>query len=187
MKKLKDIPLEEFDYLKDNGIDIVQMKGVWKLGEYGLKFDKKLYYSRCAMAHLILNDVFGKTWDEELKAWGYTKPDNEFWEYAFKEVKAKYPKSILLAEVYEEWEIELLYKLSFTYTYDKALLDQLEGSLFDVNNYIHYKTEENFWGYSALFVENHDENRAVYNMGNIGQWCVYRNKLDVHLRKTADE
>ena len=112
-----------------------------------------------------------------------------------------------MAEVYEDWEIELLYKLGFTYTYDKALLDQLEGSPYDVNNYIHYKTES-FWGHAAHFVENHDENRAVYNMGNIekakaagtvaatlggmifmnhGQWSGYRNKLDVHLRRGADE
>nr|CAL92191.1 amylase [Eudiplodinium maggii] len=337
IKKLKDIPLEEFDYLKDNGIEIVWMMGVWKLGEYGLEFDRKSDYSgvlpgwtsedvigspyaiaeytcnpdigtdddlvwlreqlhsrnmklmldfvpnhsavdaptaestqnymfvhlkelkmikrytnsglaygkdpyfdpwrdviqwkygegetrkfmkdnlmtvlsfadgvRCDMAHLMLNDVFGKTWAEELNAWGYTKPENEFWEYAFKEVKAKYPKAIFLAEVYEDWEIELLYKLGFTYTYDKVLLDKLEGSPYDVNDYIHYKTES-YWGHTAHFVENHDENRAVYNMGTIekakaagtiaatlggmifmnhGQWSGYRNKLDVHLRRGADE
>ena len=335
--KLKDIPLEEFDYLKENGIEIVWMMGVWKLGKYGLEFDKKLDYSevlpgwttddvigspyaiaeytcnpdigtdedlvwlreqlhskgmklmldfvpnhsavdaptaksnpklyvrapdgvqnpkrytdsglaygkdpyfdpwrdviqwnywesetrkfmkdnlmtvlsfadavRCDMAHLLLNDVFGKTWEEELKAWGYKKPENEFWEYAIGEVKAKYPKSIFLAEVYEDWEIELLHKLGFTYTYDKVLLDKLEGSPYDVNDYIHYKTEE-YWGHAAHFVENHDENRAVFNMGSIekakaagtiaatiggmifmnhGQWSGYKNKLDVHLRRGADE
>ena len=335
--KLKDIPLEEFDYLKENGIEIVWMMGVWKLGEYGLEFDKKLDYSevlpgwttddvigspyaiveytcnpdigtdddlvwlreqlhskgmklmldfvpnhsavdaptaksnpklyvrapegvqnpkrytdsglaygkdpyfdpwrdviqwnywesetrkfmkdnlmtvltfadtvRCDMAHLLLNDVFGKTWAEELNAWGYKKPENEFWEYAIGEVKAKYPKSIFLAEVYEDWEIELLQKVGFTYTYDKVLLDKLEGSPYEVNEYIHYKTEE-YWGHVAHFVENHDENRAVFNMGSIekakaagtiaatiggmifmnhGQWSGYKNKLDVHLRRGADE
>ena len=336
IKKLRDIPLEEFDYLKENGIEIVWMMGVWKLGTYGLEFDKKLDYSnvlpgwtqddvigspyaiaeytcnpeigtdedliwlreqlhsrnmklmldfvpnhsavdspatsnpklyihsppgkqdskrytpegfaygkdpyfdpwqdviqwnyweeqtrqfmkdnlmkvvsladgvRCDMAHLILNDVFGKTWAEELNAWSYERPQTEFWEYAFKEVKAKYPNTIFLAEVYEDWEIELLHKLGFTYTYDKQLLDKLEGSPFEVNDYIHYKTED-YWGHSAHFVENHDENRAVYNMGNVekakaagtvaatlggmifmnhGQWSGYRNKLDVHLRRGADE
>ena len=335
--KLKYITLEEFYYLKESGIEIVWMMGVWKLGKYGLEFDKKLDYSevlpgwttddvigspyaiaeytcnpdigtdedlvwlreqlhskgmklmldfvpnhsavdaptaksnpklyvrapdgvknpkrytdsglaygkdpyfdpwrdviqwnywesetrkfmkdnlmtvlsfadavRCDMAHLLLNDVFGKTWEEELKAWGYKKPENEFWEYAIGEVKAKYPKSIFLAEVYEDWEIELLHKLGFTYTYDKILLDKLEGSPYDVNDYIHYKTEE-YWGHAAHFVENHDENRAVFNMGSIekakaagtiaatiggmifmnhGQWSGYKNKLDVHLRRGADE
>ena len=45
IKKLKDIPLQEFDYLQENGIEIVWMMGVWKLGSYGLEFDKKLDYS----------------------------------------------------------------------------------------------------------------------------------------------
>ena len=55
---------------------------------------------RCDMAHLILNDVFGKTWAEELNAWSYERPQSEFWEYAFKEVKAKYPDTVFLEEVY---------------------------------------------------------------------------------------
>ena len=42
--KLKDIPLEEFDNLRENGIDIVWMMGVWKLGQYGLKFDRELEF-----------------------------------------------------------------------------------------------------------------------------------------------
>ena len=35
--------------------------------------------AKCDIAHLILNDVFGKAWDEELKVWEYIKSDNEFW------------------------------------------------------------------------------------------------------------
>ena len=58
--------------------------------------------ARCDMAHLVLNDVFGNTWKEELNAWGYQRPNSEFWDYAFKEVKTKYPDAILLAEVYED-------------------------------------------------------------------------------------
>jgi glycosidase len=336
--KIKDIPLEEFDYLKENGIEIVWMMGVWKLGTYGLEFDKKLDYSdvlpdwteddvigspyaiseytcnpsigsnddlvwlreelhsrnmklmldfvpnhsaidaptasnpklyirapegkknpnkytdsgiafgrynydadpwkdviqwnywepetreimkdnlmtilsyadgaRCDVASLMLNDAFEKTWKEELDYWGYKRPENEFWEYAFNEVKKKYPNAILLAEVYGDWEIESLYKVGFTYTYDKELLDKLEGSASDVNEYIHSRNIE-YWDHSAHFVENHDENRIVYNVnGNIekakaagtiaatlggmifmnhGQWSGFRNKLDVHLRRGADE
>ena len=337
ISKLRDIPLEEFDFLKENGITIVWMMGVWKLGTYGLEFDRKGDYSgvlpgwtkddvigspyaiteytcnpeigtnddlvwlreqlhsrdmklmldfvpnhsavdaptatsnpklyvhapngtqnpkrytdsgiaygkdpyfdpwmdviqwnyweeetrqfmkdnlmtvlsyadgvRCDMAHLLLNDVFGNTWAEELNAAGYSRPDNEFWEFAIKEVKSMYPNAIFLAEVYEDWEIELLHKYGFTYTYDKLLLDKLEGTSYEVNDYIHYKTEE-YWSRVAHFVENHDENRAVYNMGfvakakaagtiaatlggmifmNHGQWSGYKNKLDVHLRRAADE
>ena len=43
--KLRQIPLEEFDNLKNRNIDIVWMMGVWKLGSYGLEFDKKQDYS----------------------------------------------------------------------------------------------------------------------------------------------
>ena len=45
IEKLVDIPLEEFDYLKENGIEIVWMMGVWKLGKYGVDLDKKSDYS----------------------------------------------------------------------------------------------------------------------------------------------
>ena len=338
IKKLKDIPLEEFDYLQENGIEIVWMMGVWKLGSYGLEFDKKMDYSsflpnwteddvigspyaiteytcnpnigtdddliwlreelnsrnmklmldfvpnhsaidaptasktklyirapvgekdpnkytedglafgrynfeaepwkdviqwnyweeetrelmknnlmtvlsfadgvRCDVASLMLNDAFGETWKKELNYWGYKRPETEFWEYAFKEVKAKYPKAIIMAEVYGDSEIESLYKLGFTYTYDKELLDKLMGTSSDVNDYISQRTAK-YWNHSAHFVENHDENRVVYNMkGNIekskaagtiaatlgglifmnhGQWSGYKNKLEIHLRRGAYE
>ena len=101
-----------------------------------------------------------------------------------------------------------LHQLGFDYCYDKALLDKLEGNAFNVNDYIHYKGEY-FFGHVAHFVENHDENRVVYNMqGNLekaraagtiaatlggmiffnhGQWSGLKNKLDVHLRRGASE
>ena len=333
--KIKDIPLQELDYLHDMGIEIIWMMGVWTLGTYGLEFDQKQDYSsvlpdwtkddvigspysiveytcnpelgtnddltwlkgqinnrnmklildfvpnhsaidapasitnqklyihapngkkdpkkytesgiaygkdpysdpwmdviqwnywetdtrklmklnlltalkysdgvRCDMAHLVLNDVFGNTWSEELKAWEYKKPNQEFWAYAFEEVKYKYPDAILLAEVYEDWQIEILKKLGFTYCYDKALLDKLRGSAKDVKEYIQNKE----WDNTVHFVENHDENRIIANVEdniekakaagtiastiggmvflNHGQWYGYKNKLDVHLRREASE
>ena len=332
--KLKQIPLEEFDFLQEMGIDIIWMMGVWKLGTYGLEFDRKQNYSnvlpdwkeedvigspysiveyicnpdigtnddliwlrkeinsrnmklmldfvpnhsaidaptatsnpklyirapngvkdpkrytdsgiaygnaewmdviqwnywedetrnlmknilmtvlnyadgaRCDMAQLFINDIFGNKWSEELKAWNYQKPENEFWEYAFNEVKKKYPNAILLAEVYGDMETQKLFELGFTYTYDKTLLDKLINSANEVKDYIHYKNES-FWGHSAHFVENHDENRIIANVeGNLekakaagtiactlggmiffnhGQWSGYKNKLDVHLRRGATE
>ena len=338
ISKLKDIPLEEFDNLKENGIDIIWMMGVWKLGEYGLEFDKKLNYSkvfpswtkedvigspyaiveytcnpeigtnedliwlrkqinsrdmklmldfvpnhsaidapeakanpklyirapkgvknpnrytgsgfafgsypnhapwkdviqwnyweeetrklmkknlmtvlsyadgvRCDVAGLILNDVIERGWRKELNYWGYKRPNNEFWEYAFTEVKLKYPNAILLAEAYDKKEIEALYKLGFNYCYNKDLLNKLmDSSSSELKNYLKNKTEKD-WGHLATFVENHDEDRIVYNMGNIdkaktagalaatlggmifinhGQWSGYRNKLEVHLRKGENE
>ena len=82
---------------------------------------------RCDVASLMLNDVFGETWKEEMEYWGYKKPKNEFLEYALKEAKEKYPNSIFLAEVFVDWEIELLYKLGFTYTYNLDLLQKLKS------------------------------------------------------------
>ena len=336
IKKIKDIPLKEFDDLSEMGIEIIWMMGVWKLGTYGLEYDKKQDYSnilpdwtkddvigspysiteyicnpdigtnddliwlkkeinnrnmklmldfvpnhsaidappsitnkklyirapngknnskrytdegiaygrdsysdgwmdviqwnyweydtikfmkfnllnilkyadgvRCDMAHLILNDVFNKTWSEELNYWNYQKPDQEFWINVFEEIKLKYPNAIFLAEVYEDWQIELLNKIGFTYTYDKTLMDILiRNSAKDINNYISNKD----WSHTTHFVENHDENRIIANVGNNiekakaagtiaatigglvffnhGQFYGYKNKLDVHLRRGAFE
>ena len=338
ISKLRDIPIEEFDTLKQNGIEIVWMMGVWKLGTYGVEFDRKQDYSnvlpgwtaedvigspyaiaeyvcnpeigtdedlawlrselhsrglklmldfvpnhsaidaptaenpklyirapegkkdpnrytdsgiafgrynhdadpwkdviqwnywenetreimkqnllkvlslsdgaRCDVASLLLNEFFEQTWKEELEYWNYKKPEEEFWAWAFKEVKGKYPDAILLAEVYGDKEIEALYQNGFTYTYDKELLDKLMGTSKDVKDYISQKTLD-YWDHSAHFVENHDENRIVYNVNgdvekakaagtiaatlggmifmNHGQWSGFKNKLEVHLRRGADE
>ena len=43
--KLVDIPAKEFDDLQKSGVEIVWMMGVWKLGNYGLEFDRKQDYS----------------------------------------------------------------------------------------------------------------------------------------------
>ena len=335
--KLRDIPLEEFDNLRENGIDIVWMMGVWKLGNYGLKFDRELDFTsvlpdctkediigspyaiseyicnpeigtnedliwlkeelnsrdlklmldfapnhsaidaptasnpklyirapkgkenperysdsgfafgrynnkldpwqdviqwnywedetrkimkdnlmtvlsyadgiRCDVCGLLLNDAIEATWKEELEYWGYKKPKNEFWEYVLAEVKQKYPNAILLAEVYEGDQIEALYKLGFTYNYNRDVLVKLHDSSKEVNSYIK-SVDPEYWLHSAVFVENHDENRIVYNMASVdkakaagtiaatvggmtfinhGQWSGYKNKLEVHLRRGYDE
>ena len=340
IKKLRDIPDSEFEFLKNKGIDFIWMMGVWKLGPYGLSLDQKSDYSqvlpgwtkedvigspyaiseyvcnpeigndddliwlksklnsmgmklmldfvpnhsscdaptadsnpdfyvrapkelsppydskyytekglahgkdpyfdpwpdviqwnyfnedtrklmrknlmkvlsvadgvRCDMAHLLLNDVFKKTWEKELKSWGYNVPSSEFWDNAIKEIKAKYPNVIFLAEVYEKWEIDKLTELGFDYCYDKELLDQFEKGPNEINDYIHYKSES-FFLHSSHFIENHDENRGVYNMGSVeksnaagviaatiggmiffnhGQFSGLKNKLDVHLRRSLEE
>ncbi|CAD8083789.1 unnamed protein product [Paramecium sonneborni] len=40
ISKLNDIPIEEFQHLKDIGVDYVWLMGIWQLGKYGLDFDK---------------------------------------------------------------------------------------------------------------------------------------------------
>ena len=58
ISKLVDIPLEEFDYLKQNGVDIIWMMGVWQLGQYGLDFDRKQNYSKY-LPDWTIEDVIG--------------------------------------------------------------------------------------------------------------------------------
>ena len=153
---------------------------------------------RVDSSSLVLNDVFVKVWEEELNYWGYKKPQEEFYEEAIKEIKSKYPNAILLAEVYEDWETELIYNVGFHYTYNKPLLNSLIGNSSDVNKYI-LNTKPEFLAHSAHFVENHDENRVVFSMNNNiekakaagtiaatiggmifinhGQWSGYKNRI----------
>ena len=336
--KLTDIPVKEFDELAKNGVDIVWMMGVWKLGEYGLDFDRKQNYSeylpdwtiedvigspyavyeytcnptlgtnndlmwlkaqinskgmklmldfvpnhsavdapeakskpemyirapkgvedenrytkeglayganenhftwkdvlqwnywnkdtikfmkdniirimsyadaiRCDVAYQEINDVFGATWPEELKYYGYTKPEVEFWTYAIKEAKKLNPNIIFLAEAYKDEYNKILINLGFDYAYNRNILKKLMTSGDEFKNYIKDK-DGSFWEDKADFVENHDESRVVYNMGgnyqkakasgtiaatiggmifmNHGQWVGKKNMLDVHLRRGADE
>lgn len=37
---LRDIPMEEFQKIRQRGIDMVWMMGVWRLGEYGVQHDR---------------------------------------------------------------------------------------------------------------------------------------------------
>lgn len=37
---LRDIPLEEFQKIRQRGIDMVWMMGVWRLGDYGVQHDR---------------------------------------------------------------------------------------------------------------------------------------------------
>ena len=56
--KISDIPTEEYDNLRDNGVDIVWMMGIWKLGEYGLEFDRNNTYEN-VMPDWSIEDVIG--------------------------------------------------------------------------------------------------------------------------------
>ena len=56
--KLSEIPTEEFDVLQQNGVDIVWMMGIWKLGEYGLEFDRNNTYDN-VMPDWSIEDVIG--------------------------------------------------------------------------------------------------------------------------------
>ena len=338
ISKLVDIPLEEFDILEGNGVEIVWMMGVWQLGEYGPEFDKKGNYDevlpdwtpddvigspfaiteytcnseigtdedlkwlreeihkrgmklmldfvpnhsaadcpfvdtdrdmyirapegvvdetrynekgiaygsdsnhyawrdvvqwnywenktieemknnlvkvmtiadavRCDVAYLVINDVFESSWEEELSAYGYKRPEREFWSYAIEEAKKVNEDGLFLAESYDDRLSQKLIELGFDYVYDKVLLDKLILKRDDVVDFIKDKTSAN-WDHACHFVENHDEQRIVFmTQGNYekamaagtiaatvggmifinhGQWEGKKNKLDVHLRRATDE
>ena len=56
--KLKDIPTEEFDSFAENGVDIVWMMGIWKLGEYGIIYDRNFTYENY-LPDWTVEDIIG--------------------------------------------------------------------------------------------------------------------------------
>jgi hypothetical protein len=115
---------------------------------------------RCDMAMLGLNKIFDKVWGDCVKE---KCPKDEFWLDAISTVRAKREDFIFLAEVY--WNLEWdLQQLGFDYTYDKKMYDRLKsGKPQDVQG--HLRAEEIYQNRSARFLENHDEDRAVYCFG----------------------
>lgn len=163
---------------------------------------------RCDMAHLIINDEFYSYWETQLRAYGYNKPSKEFWAEAISAVKASYPDFIFMAESYGD----VLYKLhsfGFDYTYDKDCLDKLYYH--DVKGFqqLLWNSDINYKQHLAHFTENHDEPRTMEKFWNWApaadcaaaslltlpglrffnqdQWLGYKNKIDVHLRRAADD
>lgn len=105
---------------------------------------------RCDMAMLVLSSVFQMTW---------RLPAAPFWPRAIREVRARHPDFVFLAEVY--WDLEwTLQDQGFDYTYDKRLYDRLrQGSGAAVRE--HLMAEMAFQRKLARFLENHDEPRAA--------------------------
>jgi glycosidase len=111
---------------------------------------------RCDMAMLLLNDVFGRTW-EEFPSPG-PPPDSEFWADAIAAVRR--PGFLFLAEVY--WDLEeRLQSLGFDFTYDKHVLDFLvERRPPELRRHL-LERGEVFVSRCAHFLENHDEPRIA--------------------------
>ena len=163
---------------------------------------------RCDMAHLIINDQFWDYWKDQLTAAGYSKPSSEFWSDAISAVKAQYPNFKFMAESYGD-VLNQLHNFGFDWTYDKDPLDKLYGhDMVGYQNYIR-SHDLTFFSKCAHFTENHDEPRTMEKFWNWApaakcavstlltlpglrfinqdQWLGYKNKIDVHLRRAADE
>jgi Alpha amylase, catalytic domain len=116
---------------------------------------------RCDMAMLMLNDIFGRTWQQypaELE--GSSGPAQEFWVEAVRGVKEQHPGFLFLAEVY--WGLEWrLQALGFDYTYDKTLYERLlsRDAAGVQAHLLGLGTEGAARG--AHFLENHDEPRIA--------------------------
>jgi hypothetical protein len=109
---------------------------------------------RCDMAMLLLNDIFDRTWYRIVRA-RWPQPHREFWPDAM----AAVPHLLYLAEVY--WDLEwTLQEMGFHYTYDKRLLDRLEGSS-PGELRAHLAADAPFRDRLAHFLENHDEPRSA--------------------------
>jgi len=167
---------------------------------------------RCDMAYLLLNDVFGSTWQQELQSWGWNRPSTEFWGTAISFLKSKYPQLVMMAEVYSGYETNLQ-SLGFDYTYDKTVYDKLtSGDLDGLRSWISQShaqySPQQYLSQSAHFTSNHDQQRAVKNFGNWWQadaaalltftlpglrfyWMWEENgfssQIDVHLRREMNE
>ncbi len=160
---------------------------------------------RCDMAMLAMNNVFGNTWAGALSSGFYTKPKNEFWQAAIEIVKNYRTDFLFIAEAYWDLEYELQ-QMGFDFTYDKKLLDRLLVG--DVENIVaHLNAEESYRKKSVRFIENHDEERAMFSMGkkkskaaaviisaiegmhlyHDGQWEGKRIKLPVQLGREPNE
>lgn len=109
---------------------------------------------RCDMAMLVLNDMFGSTWQHALA--GQAPPAGELWQQA---MTALPPDFTWLAEVY--WGMEdRLQALGFSYTYDKRLYDALcRHSPAEVRQCL--GADAAGQARMARFIENHDEVRSA--------------------------
>lgn len=162
---------------------------------------------RCDMSHCVLNDVFERCWQNELRALGYNKPSTEFWKDATTAVKAEYPDFIFLAESYHDNEPKLI-ECGFDYAYDKIPYDKLVyNNVYEFTQQIWARSRD-YKSHGCFFTENHDEKRAVaafetYQKANAAaallltlpgmrffnmyQWEGPRNRVVVQLRRAAPE
>lgn len=105
---------------------------------------------RCDMAMLVLPEIFERTWKIR---------SEPFWPRVTREVRAKFPEFVFMAEVY--WDLEwTLQHEGFDYAYDKRLYDRLrEHHAGPVR--AHLQAGLDYQNKLARFLENHDEPRAA--------------------------
>lgn len=110
---------------------------------------------RCDMAMLMLNNVFGKTWNNRIG----TTPATEYWRDVIDGVRKRNPDFTFIAEAYWDLEWELIQN-GFDYCYDKRLYDRLEHDSAEAVRG-HLLADIVYQKHMIRFLENHDEPRAA--------------------------
>lgn len=157
---------------------------------------------RCDMAMLPVRRIFQKTW-------GHLVPQaefmDEFWPEPIRQVKARAPEFLFLAECYWDMEAELM-EMGFDYCYDKVFYDRMTDAEPDRMRQ-HFHAEEWWLQRTARFLENHDEHRAAHALElprhmataalvacgpgmrfwHMGQWEGRRKKIPVQLHRLPQD
>eukprot|EP01029_Cantina_marsupialis_P017650 TRINITY_DN3971_c0_g2_i2.p1 TRINITY_DN3971_c0_g2~~TRINITY_DN3971_c0_g2_i2.p1 ORF type:complete len:371 (+),score=77.58 TRINITY_DN3971_c0_g2_i2:260-1372(+) len=171
---------------------------------------------RVDMAHLIINEVFNRTWGNLLRTQGYEMPTDEVWKEVLAAAKTINHDIEFIAEAYEyNWieggELRHLRHLGFDYVYQKTPLDILihnkDNAALCMREWLsHQSIEELKRG--CHFIENHDEERAMAAFEsperafmaasiiaslpgicliNYGQMEGFQRRLPVQMWKTIEE
>lgn len=115
---------------------------------------------RCDMAMLVMNDIFGGTWNGWLSD---GRPEIDFWLEVIPQVRNKYPDFLFIAEVYWDKEYDVLQQ-GFDFAYDKIFYDRVMGK--DVQKLRqHLVADIDYQKRMLRFIENHDEPRAFDRLG----------------------
>lgn len=119
---------------------------------------------RCAMAMLVLNNVFGNTWSGAADKSKFPESSGEFWSAAINEIKSFDPGFIFIAETY--WGLERdLQRLGFDYTSDKMLYDRLaKNGPTEIRG--HLTADLTVQQKSIRYIEKYEEERALHVFGH---------------------
>jgi hypothetical protein len=108
---------------------------------------------RCDMAMLMINDIFGVTWDGQT---GHA-PGEEFWPAVITGLRGVHPETVLIAEAYwdQEWTLQ---RQGFAFCYDKRLYDRTVVTNAPAVRE-HLRADPDYQSRLMRFLENHDEPR----------------------------
>jgi hypothetical protein len=114
---------------------------------------------RCAMAMLVLDDVFARTWGERASG-GTPDGGRGYWPTVIEAARAQHPGFVFWAEAY--WDLEArLVEQGFDACYDRRLFDRLVHGAPAWSIRDHLRADQADQAHTLRFVENHDEPRVA--------------------------